>query len=185
MSKVVAGLRVGGRSARIQEAVHQAVLDLQQELKNSDINVPIIAKKAGVTPSTIYRRWGNLSSLLSDVALSKLKPDYLPQSFGSFKADLSAWVEQYYEEYTSEIGKSLLNDIVSESENQKQCYELIEEQLNIIQERAIQKGESYIDNDIIIEIVVSPIIYMTLFSRKELDASYISKLLERVFQYLP
>lgn len=35
------------------------------------LTVPAIAERAGVTPSTIYRRWGNLRELLSDVAVQR------------------------------------------------------------------------------------------------------------------
>lgn len=187
MSKVVAGLRPGGRSARIQEAVHQAVLELQREMNPAPINVPCIAKKAGVTPSTIYRRWGNLAALLSDVALSKLQPDCLPPDCGSFQADLYAWVEQYFEEYSSDIGRSLLVDIASdpESDNREQCYDLVSQQLDVIRDRAIQRGENYIDSQIIIEIIVSPIIYMILFSKRDLQISYAQQLLERLFDHHP
>lgn len=186
MSKVVAGLRPGGRSARIQEAVHQAVLELQRELNPAQINVPCIAKKAGVTPSTIYRRWGNLAALLSDVALSKLQPDCLPPDCGSFQADLYAWVEQYFEEYSSEIGRSLLTDIASDpSDNREKCYDLVSQQLDIIRDRAMQRGEQYVDNQIIIELIVSPIIYMILFSKQDLQLTYAHQLLKRLFDLHP
>lgn len=185
MSKIVAGLRPGGRSARIQQAVHQAVLELQLKIDPSQINVPCIAKKAGVTPSTIYRRWGNLATLLSDVALARLQPDCLPQDCGSFQADLYAWVEQYFEEYASDIGRSLLIDIASdpESDNREQCYDLVSQQLDIIRNRAIQRNERYIDNQIIIELIVAPIIYMILFSKHDLEISYAHQLLSRLFKY--
>ncbi|AOA58787.1 TetR/AcrR family transcriptional regulator [Acinetobacter larvae] len=183
MSKVVTGLRPGGRSARIQEAVHQAVLALQHEVDAAQLNVPAIAKKAGVTPSTIYRRWGSLSALLADVALAKLQPDALPQDYGSFKADLYAWVEQYFEEYTSCIGLSLLTDIASDPDHREECYSLVNQQLNVIRDRAIQRKESYIENSIIIEMIVSPIIYMILFSKHDLDIAYVHKLLERLCKY--
>ncbi|WP_353622840.1 TetR family transcriptional regulator [Aliirhizobium terrae] len=51
-------LRQGGRSARIQTAVHEATRELLKTTDRSAITVPMIAEKAGVTPSTIYRRWG-------------------------------------------------------------------------------------------------------------------------------
>ncbi|MFN1812812.1 TetR family transcriptional regulator, partial [Acinetobacter baumannii] len=75
MAKVVTGLRPGGRSERIQTAVHQAVKELQKDFEQSQITIPMIAVQAGVTPSTIYRRWGDINQLFSDVALNELKPD--------------------------------------------------------------------------------------------------------------
>ena len=67
--------RPGGRSARVQQSVHQAVRDLEAELGREALTVPAIAARAGVTPSTVYRRWGDLRELLSDVAVERLRPE--------------------------------------------------------------------------------------------------------------
>ncbi|MET1067347.1 MAG: helix-turn-helix domain-containing protein, partial [Pseudomonas prosekii] len=77
------GLRPGGRSARVQESIHSAVRDLLEEQDRSTVTVPQIAARAGVTPSTIYRRWGDLSTLLADVALARLQPETEPADTGS------------------------------------------------------------------------------------------------------
>ena len=68
------GLRPGGRSARVQESIHSAVRALLEEQDRASVTVPQIAARAGVTPSTIYRRWGDLSVLLADVALARMRP---------------------------------------------------------------------------------------------------------------
>lgn len=62
----VQGSRPGGRAARIQAAVQEAVDALKQEMPSSAITVPMVACRAGVTPSTIYRRWGDVSQLLAE-----------------------------------------------------------------------------------------------------------------------
>ena len=67
-------VRIGGRSARIQSAVHDAVRELGALTTRNQITVPQIAAEAGVTPSTIYRRWGDLQTLLADVAVARLRP---------------------------------------------------------------------------------------------------------------
>ena len=48
MAKVVTGLRPGGRSERIQTAVHQAVKELQKDFEQSQITIPMIAAQAGL-----------------------------------------------------------------------------------------------------------------------------------------
>ena len=48
--------RPGGRSARVQAAVHQATRELIEQHGRAALTVPLIAARAGVTPSTIYRR---------------------------------------------------------------------------------------------------------------------------------
>ena len=75
-------VRQGGRSARIQEAVHAATQALLNEVGRGEINVPMIAERAGVTPSTVYRRWGDLAQLLADTAAERLRPDRRPGRHG-------------------------------------------------------------------------------------------------------
>ncbi|WP_030557911.1 TetR/AcrR family transcriptional regulator, partial [Streptomyces exfoliatus] len=79
--------RPGGRSARVQESVHAAVRELVAELGREALTVPQVAARAGVTPSTIYRRWGDLQELLSDVAVEHLRPEALPADLGSLRED--------------------------------------------------------------------------------------------------
>ena len=88
------GLRPGGRSARVQESIHSAVRDLLQTQDRATLTVPQIAARAGVTPSTIYRRWGDLAALLADVAIARMRPDSEPANTGSLRGDLRAWAEQ-------------------------------------------------------------------------------------------
>jgi len=78
MSAAKAIPRPGGRSARVQAAVHAATTALIAEQGRGELTVPLIAARAGVTPSTIYRRWGDLAELLADVAVERLRPDGEP-----------------------------------------------------------------------------------------------------------
>ena len=68
-------VRPGGRSARVQESIHQAVHGLLEEQDRASLTVPQIAARAGVTPSTIYRRCGDLAALLADVAFARMRPE--------------------------------------------------------------------------------------------------------------
>ncbi len=75
-------VRLGGRSARIESAVHQAAHDLLAELGRSSISIPAIAARARVTPSTVYRRWGDVSEILADIALRRLRSTNEPADTG-------------------------------------------------------------------------------------------------------
>src|ERR1700710_678065 len=105
--------RPGGRSARVQAAVHAATADLIAAHGRAALTVPLIAARAGVTPSTIYRRWGELGDLLADVALERMRPDADPSDTGSVVGDLQAWVEQYRDEMSSEVGLGMMVDVLS------------------------------------------------------------------------
>jgi len=185
MTKVITGLRPGGRSARIQAAVHNAVQTLQHNVAVADLTIPMIAEYAGVTPSTIYRRWGDLSQLLADVAFNILHPDNVPADLGSFKQDLYAWMEQYFEEYASPVGRTILSDIVAENDSPTsgKCYDFLIQQLDIIQQRAQQRNETSIDNQLIIEIVIAPMLHRILFTEQESSLDYIHHLLARLFNF--
>src|SRR5271165_1441895 len=101
-------IRQGGRSARIQEAVHRSTQALLNDVGRGEINIPMIAERAGVTPSTVYRRWGDLAQLLADVAAERLRPVAEPDDTSSLGGDLRAFVLQYAEEMASPVGRSLL-----------------------------------------------------------------------------
>ncbi|MBP0614327.1 TetR/AcrR family transcriptional regulator [Jiella mangrovi] len=165
MSPQVAS-RPGGRSARVQAAVHAAVKELLAETDRADLTVPAIAERAQVTPSTIYRRWGDLAALLADVAVERIRPDAPPADTGSAKGDITAWAEQYSEETSSPIGQEMLRDILaarSATANPVRCCELVRRQLDIIAERASQRGEFMPAPETILDRVVAPIVYRTLF----------------------
>jgi len=160
------GLRPGGRSARVQAAVHQAVKALQREAGREGLTVPAIAARAGVTPSTIYRRWGDLSQLLADVAVEQLQPEQPPPDTGSFQGDLLAWLEQYIDEMASEPGRALMRDVLCapRHENAGKCADFTARQIEVMRERALARGEAPASAERVIEQAVAPLIYRVLFS---------------------
>ena len=51
-----------------------------------ELTIAMIAARAEVPPSTIYRRWGTLQKLLEDVTSKRFLPDSVPRNTGSFPA---------------------------------------------------------------------------------------------------
>jgi AcrR family transcriptional regulator len=179
-------IRVGGRSARIQSAVHAAVRRLGSETDRDQLTVPQIAAEAGVTPSTIYRRWGDLAALLADVAVERLRPIADPEDTGAVASDLRAFIEQFMEEMSSPVGRALVRDVFSTSAETYpvQCCGFTREHLSTIIARAKARGETPFDMDEVIDHVVAPIIYHILFGDRELTLVYCHQLLDRL-QSLP
>jgi len=181
-------VRVGGRSARIQSEVHQAVKKLSAVTCRDELTVPQIAAEAGVTPSTIYRRWGDLSALLADVAVERLRPIADPEDTGAVASDLRLFIEQYMEEMSSEVGRALIRDVfaVPSGEGQAcQCAHFTCDHLTTIAERAKARGEAAFDVDEVIDQVIAPIIYHILFGNRELTLDYCHSLLGRVTSLQP
>ncbi len=174
-------IRVGGRSARIQTAVHEAVKRLATENNRDELTVPQIAAEAGVTPSTIYRRWGDLSALLADVAVERLRPIADPEDTGAVASDLRLFIEQFMEEMSSPVGRALMRDVFSSEEAYPcQCAGFTREHLTTIVSRARARDEAAFDIDQVLDHVVAPIIYHILYGDRELTLDYCHALLDRV-----
>ncbi|MEV5379384.1 TetR/AcrR family transcriptional regulator [Streptomyces nondiastaticus] len=167
--------RPGGRSARVQQSVHQAVRDLEAEVGRDALTVPLIAARAGVTPSTIYRRWGDLRELLSDVAVERLRPDGPPADHGSLRADLEAWAVQFAEEMASTAGRTYIRDALlgdPEQGNAVRCSDYAAEQLKAIGVRAAGRGEGVPDVETLLDVLVAPLMYRILFRPSDLSEAY-------------
>jgi len=179
-------VRVGGRSARIQSAVHDAVRRLGTEAHRDELTVPQIAAVAGVTPSTIYRRWGDLSALLADVAVERLRPICDPEDTGAMISDLRVFIEQFMEEMSSPVGRALIRDVFSTPAETYpvQCSGFTQKHLATIASRAKARGETPFDIDEVTDHVLAPIIYHILFGNRELTLDYCHALLDRL-QSLP
>lgn len=166
-------VRPGGRSARVQEAVHAAVRQLEAEAGRTALTVPAIAAKAGVTPSTIYRRWGDLRELLSDVAVERLRPEAPPEDHGGLAEDLRAWAGQFLEEMSSPPGRAYIRDALlgdPDGTNAGQCSAYAAEQVDVILARAAARGEPAPDVETVLDRVVAPIMYRILFRPGSLDS---------------
>ena len=163
--------RPGGRSARVQAAVHAATNALIAEQGRAGLTVPMIAARAGVTPSTIYRRWGDLAELLADVAVERLRPDGEPADTGSVAGDLHAWAEQYADEMSSPVGLAMMRDVVSAAGGAGgaglpvacSCAAFTSAQVEAILQRGIARGEAVPEVEAVMDTVVSPVVYRALF----------------------
>lgn len=172
--------RSGGRSARVQSAVHDAARELLEEVGRGALTVPMIAARAGVTPSTIYRRWGDLPALLSDVAAQRLRPESGPPDTGNFRADLLAWSEQFVEEMASEPGLALVRDVVCGGyriEGVAPCLVFTAGQITDMVQRAGARGEPAPPVEYVVDRVAAPIVYRLLMGAcSDVDAAYARRL---------
>jgi AcrR family transcriptional regulator len=172
--------RPGGRSARIQQNVHLAVNELLNKGRRDELTVPLIAARAGVTPSRIDRRWGDRSSLLSDVAAQYFEVDEVPPETGAYQTDLRAWAHQFFEEMSSPTGVQYINDVLVGDQGGKSgaCAAYANAQIQQIHVRwpGIQKpapGE-------IVNHVVAPILYGIVFGGNSMTDKDVDALVDRL-----
>jgi AcrR family transcriptional regulator len=172
-------VRPGGRSARVQQAVHNAVRELTDEVGREALTVPLIATRAGVTPSTVYRRWGDLQELLSDVAVERLRPETAPVEHGDLASDLTAWAVEFLEEMSSPPGRAYIRDALlgdPDGTNAGRCSAYAAEQIGVVLARAETAGQSAPDVETVLDRVVAPMMYRILFRPGQLDTAYARRL---------
>jgi AcrR family transcriptional regulator len=176
-------VRQGGRSARIQKAVHAVTRELLETLDRAEITVPMIAERAGVTPSTIYRRWGDLGQLFADVAVERLRPVDDPKDTGTTLGDLEAYLLDYAEEMSSPVGHTMLRDVIADATAAPaavKCCQYTYDAFDIITARAAARGEAPLTSAELIDRLVAPINYHILFGDRDVAPDYCRALLARL-----
>lgn len=146
----------------------------------SALTVPLVAARAGVTPSTIYRRWGDLAGVLADVAVEHMQPDNEPPDTGSLSGDLQAWSEQYLEEMSSDVGRALIRDVLGSSGQGDvtsaacRCFDFTQSQIETMLARARQRGEAAVpEAGVLMDHLVAPIIHRLLFAPQAPDLAWL------------
>lgn len=107
--------RPGGRSARVREAVLTSTIELLAERGIAGVTVDAVAGKAGVNPTTVYRRWPTVNGLVMD-ALSENSADVIPvPDTGTVRDDLRTVLHEVRAYVTSPAGRALVNSTIGTS----------------------------------------------------------------------
>jgi AcrR family transcriptional regulator len=175
--------RPGGRSARVQAAVRQAVTELICDPGHEPVTIPAVATRAGVNPTSIYRRWGDINGLLSDIAITELDRDTDVPDTGGVEGDLRAWAERVLEYLKRPGGISFLRTAVNtavDEEGRQRCLRNRRTQLGILLGRAVERGEDVPRLDRVMDRVVAPLYFRVLFGIPGTDATYARGLADEV-----
>ncbi len=86
--------RPGGRSARVQEAVESAALELLLDGGRARLTMRAVAQAAGVAETTVYRRWPSTDHLTAAALLRLAGTDNPIPDTGSLDGHLTALLSQ-------------------------------------------------------------------------------------------
>src|ERR1700712_3794350 len=89
--------RPGGRSAAVLTSVKNAVEELVKEKGRERVTIPRVAERAGVNPTSVYRRWGDLQTMINDIATYRLDPERPMPESGGLRSDLTEWAREIVE----------------------------------------------------------------------------------------
>jgi AcrR family transcriptional regulator len=160
------------RSARVDEAIIEAVVDLLAEGTTAEaLSIEAVAGRAGVGKATIYRRWPNKEALLVDAVGSLKGPP--PEIVGeSVREDLTTLLHP--------VGKSamvrasrVLPCLIAELQRSPILYQgyqrIIEPRREIMRgvlRRGIATGElrADLDLEVVMAMLVGPMLAQTVFN---------------------
>jgi len=172
--------RTGGRSALVLAAVRSAVEQLVREVGGERLTIPLIAERAGVNPTSVYRRWGDLPTLLNDLATYRLDPARpLPES-GDLRRDLTVWAQEFVAHYRKPANAALLRaGATIAGERESDCLRNRRSEAAML----VAGGDAgSVTADDVIDYVVAPIIHRVIFLPWTLSDTTAEMLVGRLFQ---
>ncbi|MFB9930941.1 TetR-like C-terminal domain-containing protein [Amycolatopsis halotolerans] len=159
--------RPGGRSARVREAVHRAVIELLAEGETT-AGVPQIAERAGVNPTSVYRRWGSCASVLLDAAVARLSLTSPVPDTGSLRGDVEQWATAVERALADPDGAVLVRALITFiGTNADPIEHLLSrgEDLEQMLTAAAARGEPALDLQELLDYVLAPLYLRVLLSR--------------------
>lgn len=175
--------RSGGRSARVRASVHQAVTSLVSERGYGKFTVGDVATRAGVADTTIYRRWGNLESLLADAAITRLTATSPIPDTGSLEGDLRAYAANVARDVSGPDGLAVLRLAVALSTagrpGERAREQFLAErtsQLRDMLDRARARGERPPEVLDVVDFILAPMYTRILFGTGPLTPAYVDAL---------
>jgi AcrR family transcriptional regulator len=188
--------RTGGRSARVRSAVHQAVNDLLAEDGAERLTVAGVASRAGVNPTSIYRRWGTPEALVLDVEAARLQVNSPVPDTGTLRGDLLAYAASAARDITRPGGLAFLRAVMAagdagalrprssgadEAPGPRTSAPMRARgaQIQAMLDRARDRGEPALHSTDVLDGILAPIYLRTLFGIDGLDQARLAALVSR------
>lgn len=183
--------RPGGRSARVRHLVLWATLELLAEGGYDAIELPEIARRAGVHPATVYRRWGTKVRLVGEAMLEERSaPLSRAPDTGSLQADLQQLVEEGTALMRTPAVRALFQVLLADALDpppemtraRDRFWEAHRVEAAKIVQRAVARGELPADTDAeeLIELVIGPALVRMVVSGRPLDEAMARTVASRI-----
>lgn len=178
------GGRPGGRSARVRAAVHRAVEELVADEAGEALTIPVVAAHAGVHATTVYRRWGSVAELLTDVMTSRFSGDLVVPDTGSLRGDLERYVSDLAKDLSDPDTLALVRVTVGTGgeHGAAACLGDRQRPLEVVLEREQVRGNPTPTLERTMDAVLAPLYYRAVFTSLPLTPEWAHSL---VTQLLP
>lgn len=182
--QVTRGVRSGGRSARVREAVLDAAFNELTRTGYAGLSVEAVASRAGVNKTTIYRRWATIDDLLVDV-LTRWSAQVIPvPDTGSIENDLFALGRELADVLNGGVGRQIVAMVLTAglrspvlSEATRRYFDHQGLRAVPVVHRAIDRGEIPADCDAgaLLATFRAPLIYRMVTTGDPIDEETITR----------
>jgi AcrR family transcriptional regulator len=170
----------------VAAAVHDAVNALLIDCGPGGFTVADIARRAGVNPTSIYRRWGSLEAVILDVEaarLSEISP--LPDT-GTLRGDLLAYARTVAADVARPGRLAFLQALIGARDvsNEQRSAPLLQraEQFQAMLDRARDRGEPAHDYIAIVDCILAPV-YLRYLLGLGIDEPDLELFVERTLSF--
>jgi AcrR family transcriptional regulator len=177
------GVRTGGRSARVREAILTATMSELIDGGYAALSVEAVALRAGVNKTTIYRRWPTLDDLLVD-ALMTWSVEAIPApDTGSIDSDLLALGAELAEALNGGVGRQVVALVLTAGlrsaqlrETARRYFDYQAARMIPVVARAIDRGElpANCDPDALLTTFRAPLFYRMVTTGDPIDENLIA-----------
>lgn len=186
--------RPGGRSARVRSSVLAATLELLGERGYEGMELPEIARRAGVHPTTVYRRWGTKSQLVGEALLERSRPLSPTPDTGALRTDLERLLLEGAALVRTPPVRALFEVLLAESTDpatevaaaRDRFWAAHLEEARGIVERAVARSELPPGTDAaaLVDLVIGPALLRLVLMGQHLGTPDMSKIVDRAIAAL-
>jgi AcrR family transcriptional regulator len=141
-----------------------------------------VARKAGVNPTSIYRRWGSLEAVILDREATRLDESSPLPDTGTLRGDLLAYARSAAADIARPGGMAFLQALVGASglSDEQRMAPLVRRavQFQAMLDRARDRGEPALDYTVVVDAILAPI-YLRVLTGRGLDSSDLETFVDR------
>ena len=172
--------RPGGRTAAVTNAIRSAVEELVTEKGRDKVSIPMVAERAGVNATTIYRRWPDAGTMINEIATYQLDPARPLPNTGDLRADVAAWATEVMLHYRKPVNAALLRaGSANAGEAQSDCLRGLLDEVGRIVEQA--GDDATVTAQQVVDGVLAPVMYRIIFIPASLTDDYAEQLTDQLF----
>ena len=186
--------RPGGRSARVRAAVLAATSELLEERGYDATEMRDVARRAGVHPTTVYRRWGSKAQLVGEALLERSRPLSPTPDTGALRTDMERLLLEGAALVRTPAVRALFEVLIDDARDpssdvanaRDQFWAAHLEEAHGIVARAIGRSELPPDTDpaALVDLVIGPALLRLLLMGRKLDQRDASAIVDRAIAAL-